>query len=238
MTGRTRAGFVGGLALFVVGAVIAGYFTLRDSGSGDGGPTTQVLMAAKTIPAGTTGSNAAAQGLVDQRSVPTSAAPADALTDVAQLAGKIAIGTVREGQILTGGQFPAAQTRIGTVRLPPNRSALALQLENVPGVAGFAGAGDRIDIYSVVRDGEGADRGVRLVMQGVEVLNVNGTTLAPVQGQPGGPGLVFLLSVTKAEAERLIYLSSFERLHFTLISEEQSPAPTPGARPADALNPA
>ncbi len=73
-------------------------------------------------------------------------------------------------------------------------------------------------------------------MQNTEVLNVNGTTLAAVQGQPGGTGLVYLLAVNPIEAERLVYLASFEDLYFSLVSKDQ-PAigETPGSSNLDAL---
>jgi Flp pilus assembly protein CpaB len=234
--GRSRATFVAGLVVFVVGAATAAYFAFREQGGEPDRPTVQVLVAVRPIPAGTTGSNAAAQGLVERRSVDAATRPENALTEVSQLAGKVSVTAVAAGQILTADQFPQAQTRIGTVRIPEDKTALALALENVPGVAGFAGAGDRIDIYAVVRAVDGGQAGVRLILQGIEVLSVNGTQLAPTQGQPGGAGLVFLLAVTPAEAERLIYLTSFERLYFSLVPRDQPPVPpTPGAGPGDVL---
>ena len=162
----------------------------------------------------------------------------DALTDTTQLAGRTAILGVSEGEILTSDQFQQAQTRIGTLKIPEGKTALAVQLSNVPGVAGFAGAGDRINVYSVVKASPEARGGpaVRLVMQNTEVLNVNGATLAASQGQPGGAGLVYLLAVTAEQAERLVYLTSFEQLYFSLVSKDQPPVGgTAGASITDAL---
>jgi Flp pilus assembly protein CpaB len=126
------------------------------------------------------------------------------------------------------------QTRIGTVAIPPGKTAVAVQLANVPGVAGFAGAGDRIDVYAVVKTSATGGPLSKLLLQSVEVLKVNGTTLAPTQGQPGGSGLVFLLAVTPTEAEQLSYLSTFEQLYFSLVPKDQATVPpTPGFGPAD-----
>jgi Flp pilus assembly protein CpaB len=163
--------------------------------------------------------------------------PPTALTDPAQLAGKTASVAIPAGRTLTADLFPAAQTRIGTVRIPPDKTALALQMANVPGVAGFAGAGDRVDVYGVSKQGSaGGNPGARLVLQGVEVLNVNGAVLAAAQGQPGGAGLVFLVAVSPVEAERLVYLTTFEQLYFALVPKDRGAvAPTPGAGPGDSL---
>jgi Flp pilus assembly protein CpaB len=128
--------------------------------------------------------------------------------------------------------FPSPQTRIGTVVIPPGKRALSLELQPVPGVSGFVGAGDLIDVYGVDK---GDTPGVRLILQGVEVLNVNGAGLPAAQGQPGGPDLVYLLAVTPAEAERLIYMTEFEKLYFDLIPKGEQPVTTPSAGPSQVL---
>ncbi len=230
-----------GLAVFIVGAA-ATYLVVR-SGDGGGGTSSgnkvPVLVAEKPIPAGTTGTAVVTQNLIKTRQVDANAKPATAVTDASQLAGKTVTLGVAEGQILTLDQFQTAQTRIGTLKIPDGKTALALQLANVPGVAGFAGAGDRVNIYGVVKPGSDPklpQGGTHLILSNTEVLNVNGTTLAATQGQPGGTGLVYLLAVTPAEAERLIYLSTFEQLYFSLVAKDAPPVSgTPGSSIADAL---
>ena len=230
-----------GLAVFIVGAA-ATYLVVR---SGDGGGATSsagkvpVLVAEKPIPAGTTGTNVVANGMIKTRQVDAAAKPATAVTDASQLAGKTVTLGVAEGQIITLDQFQTAQTRIGTLKIPDGKTALALQLANVPGVAGFAGAGDRVNVYGVVKPGsdpKNPQGATHLIMSNTEVLNVNGATLAAAQGQPGGAGLVYLLAVSPAEAERLIYLSTFEQLYFSLVAKDAAAVGgTPGASIADAL---
>ena len=232
-----------GLAVFIVGAA-ATYLVVRNTDDGSAATETgagrvSVLVAAKPIPAGTTGAAAVSGGLVKGRTIEAGAKPATALTDASQLAGKTVTLGVSEGEILTGERFQAAQTRIGTLKIPDGKTALALQMANVPGVAGFAGAGDRVNVYGAIKPGsdpkmpQGA---AHLIMQNTEVLNVNGTTLAASQGQPGGTGLVYLLAVSPAEAERLVYLSTFESLYFSLVSKDATPVgATPGSSITDAL---
>ncbi|MCA1692141.1 MAG: hypothetical protein LC733_08085, partial [Actinobacteria bacterium] len=70
----------------------------------------------------------------------------------------------------------------------------------------------------------------------VEVLNVNGATLAGGQGQPGGVGLVYLLAVNQVEAEQIVYLTSFQDLYFALTAKDRPPVDgTPGVTQDDAL---
>jgi Flp pilus assembly protein CpaB len=107
-------------------------------------------------------------------------------------------------------------------------------MQPVAGIAGFAGAGDRVDVYGVAKD-DGSPPAVRLVLQGVDVLSVNGAGLPSAQGQPGSPNLIYLLAVTPVEAERLIYLNEFDKLYFDLVPKGEGPVKTPGAGPAGAL---
>ena len=229
-----------GLAVFIVGAA-ATYLVVRnsDDASTSSAGKVSVLVAAKAIPAGTTGSSVVSQGMLKTRAVDPGAKPATAVTDPSQLAGKTVTLGVAEGEILTLDQFQTAQTRIGTLKIPEGKTALALQLGNIPGVAGFAGAGDRVNVYGVIKpdsDPKFPEGAAHLIMQNTEVLNVNGTTLAAAQGQPGGSGLVYLLAVTPTEAERLVFLASHQQLYFSLVSKDAAPVgPTPGASIADAL---
>ncbi len=230
-----------GLAVFIVGAA-ATYLVVRNSDDGTavaGAGKVTVLVADKPIPAGTTGASAVNGGLVKTKAISDAAKPATALTDISQLAGKTVTLGVSEGEILTSDQFQQAQTRIGTLKIPDGKTALAVQLANVPGVAGFAGAGDRINIYGVIKAGSDPKNPAgmaHLIMQNTEILNVNGATLAAAQGQPAGTALLYLLAVSTPEAERLIYLSTFESLYFSLVSKDSAPVgATPGSSIADAL---
>jgi len=230
-----------GLAVFIIGAA-ATYLVVRNSDDGSTSTANgrvSVLVADKPIPAGTLGTNVVAQGLIKAKTIDPGAKPATAITDPAQLAGKTVTLGVSQGEILTLDQFQTAQTRIGTLKIPDGKTALAVQLANVPGVAGFAGAGDRINIYGVIKAGSDPKNPAgmaHLIMQNTEVLNVNGTALAAAQGQPAGTALLYLLAVSPAEAERLIYLSTFESLYFSLVSKDALPVGnTPGSSIADAL---
>lgn len=229
---RTRLTLVAGFVIFVAGSAGAAYLGTRDSGgSSSASSKAEVLYAAQEVPSGTAGASALAQGLVKTKSVTPSARTRDAFTDPSQLSGRVAASSIPEGTLITADLFPEPQTRIGTLVLPPGKRALALELKNIRGVAGFVGAGDRIDVYAVATGDSGGPRGVKLVLQGVEVLNVNGTGLPSTQGQPEAIALVYLLAVTPAEAEMLVYMTEFERLYFDLVAEDEAPVTTPGFPP-------
>lgn len=234
MTNRTKAALLSGLTLVVAGGGGAAYLGTRDSGAGSAAGKVPAYYTAVAVEAGTAAAAALAEGSIRSRAVLPADLPANGITDPSQLDGRVAGSAIPAGAVLTTDMFPGPQTRIGTVVVPPGKRALSLELQPVAGVAGFAGAGDRIDVYGVVTN-EGATPGVRLVLQGVDVLNVNGAGLPSAQGQPGSPNLIYLLAVAPADAERLIYLSVFERLYFDLVPKGEGPVTTPGAGPAGAL---
>lgn len=234
MTKRTRVMLLVGLAIFAIGGGGAAYLSTR---SPDAPPAVSqkvaVLSAVGAIDPGTSGAIVLNDGRVIITALDPADVPAGAVTDATQIASGVAASAIPAGTTIIGGMFTAPQTRIGTVVIPPGRRALAVELAAVPGVAGFAGLGDRIDIYGVVKDGP--TPGVKLVQQSVEVLNVNGAGLATAQGQPGSPNLIYLLAVTPQEAERLIYLASFEKLYFDLVPKGEPPVVTPGVGAAQAI---
>ncbi len=224
-----------GVAVFVLGAG-ATFFVVR-SGGGDSkkasasGPV--VLYAAKDIPSGTTGASAFDGGLVKSRPADAKTRPAHALTDTSQLSGTKAVTAVAAGTVLTTDQFVVPQTSLGTVKIPSGKTALALQLNWIPGVAGFVASGDHIDVFAVAKDGPDAP-GAKLIMQNTEVLSVSPSGTAAQAAATVSP--TYLLAVSPAEAERLVYLTTFQQLYFSLVSKDAAASgPTPGTDAADAL---
>ncbi|MFP5317129.1 MAG: Flp pilus assembly protein CpaB [Acidimicrobiia bacterium] len=232
MQKKSKVVLLVGFLIFAGGTASAAFLGSRSGGEGSASKV-EVLYAEGPVSSGTAGSSAMAEGLLRTRKVDVATRPEGALTDPTQLSGKVAARAIPAGTVVTADMFAAPQTRIGTVQIPAGKRALALELAAVPGVAGFVGAGDLVDIYSV-SGGEGGSPGVKLVLQGAEVLNVNGTGLPSNQGQPGG-SFVYLLAVTPQEAERLIYLTEFEKLYFDLIPKGEGTVSTPGAGPSQVL---
>ncbi|MGI8984524.1 MAG: Flp pilus assembly protein CpaB [Acidimicrobiales bacterium] len=234
LTRRTKAALAGGVALLVAGGGGAVYVGTREPAVDPSAGKVPMYYAAAPVGVGTAASVALADGSIRTRTVLPEDRPLDAVTDPTQLSGRVAGMAIAPGTAITTAMFPAPQTRIGTVVIPPGKRALALEIGPLAGVAGFVGAGDFIDVYGIVQ-GAPAPPAVRLVLQGVEVLSVNGAGLPTVQGQPGSPNLIYLLAVTPVDAERLIYLNEFEKLYFDLVPAGEAPVRTPGAGPAGAL---
>lgn len=224
-----------GVVLLVAGGGGAAYLATREQAVDASAGKVALYYAVTPVQTGTAASVALANGSIRSKAVLPEERPADAVTDATQLSGRIAGATIEAGTTITTAMFPAPQTRIGTVVIPPGKRALAMEIGPLAGVAGFVGAGDLIDVYGIVKEGGATPPGVRLVLQSVEVLSVNGAGLPTVQGQPGSPNLIYLLAVTPVDAERLIYLNEFEKLYFDLVPKGEGPVRTPGTGAAGAL---
>lgn len=234
MTRRTKAALLVGFVIFVGGSSGAAYLGSRGTGSTAAPAKVPVLYTAGPVDAGMAAATAVSEGRIRSKMVAPAVRPANAVADASQLAGRVSAAAIAPNALVTSDMFTVPQTRIGSVVIPAGKRALSLELNPVAGVSGFVGAGDRIDVYGVA-NGEKTAPSVRMVLQGVEVLNVNGAGLPTAQGQPGGPNLVYLLAVAPAEAERLIYLNEYEKLYFDLVPKGEGPVATPGAGPAGAF---
>jgi len=222
------------VTLLAAGSGGAAYLGTRKAGVDVNAGKVTAYYANVPVQVGTAASTALAEGSIRSKAVLSSELPADGVRDPSQLSGRVAGVVIPAGSLVTTSMFPDPQTRIGTVVIPAGKRALALEVQPMAGVAGFVGAGDRVDVYGVVK-GEPGPPSVRLVLQGVDVLNVNGAGLPSAQGQPGSPNLIYLLAVTPVDAERLIYLNEFQKLYFDLVPKGEGPVKTPGTGLAGAL---
>jgi len=234
MTKRTRTALLAGVTLLVAGGGGAAYLGTRKAAVDTDAGKVTAYYANVPVQVGTAASTALAEGSIRSKALLAAELPADGIRDPSQLSGRVAGVVIPAGSLVTTSMFPDPQTRIGTVVIPAGKRALALEIQPLAGVAGFVGAGDRVDVYGVVKGGPGPPS-VRLVLQGVDVLNVNGAGLPAAQGQPGSPNLIYLLAVTPVDAERLIYLNEFEKLYFDLVPKGEGPVKTPGTGAAGAL---
>ena len=120
---------------------------------------------------------------------------------------------------------PAAAPTAATVAVPDGKEAVAVQVPTVPGLAGYAKIGDRVNVYGTFKDRQpnSTAKGApvaKLVIPDAEVLAVTG----PAAGAEVG-NTTYLLAVNPGGAEQVIYLASFEGIWLSL-TPESAPAIT------------
>jgi hypothetical protein len=109
------------------------------------------------------------------------------------------------------------------LRIPDGKEAVSVSVAAVPGLAGHVKTGDRVNVYGTFRDRQPNSpvRGVplaKLILSNVEVLGVSNA----------GTNVTYVLAVNAVEAEKVIYLASFEGIWLTLVRDG---APAVGGTP-------
>ncbi len=245
MAKRSNVLVVLGIAFFALGAAIVFLLVRDDTASvsaGTAGGPSQVLVATGAIAAGTTGEDLVAQGLVVSKTFDAGQVAPGAVTSTALLAGQTVAAEISEGAQLTSSSLRASQVRGASVVIPEGKQGVAVQLDFVPGVGGYVGAGDRINMYSVVRntvpDPENPEEApcnprVHLFASNIEVLDVSAEVAPRVavadqqQERLGGSPITYLVALDPIEAERVIFMTSNESLYLALSGDDVPPVSTP-----------
>lgn len=245
MAKRSNVLVVVGAALFALGVAIVFLLVRDDTTSvavGTAGSPGQVLVATGDIAAGTTGEDLVAKGMVESKAFQPGQVAPGAVTSTALLANQTVATDIAAGAQITTSSLRASQVRGASVVIPEGKQGVAVQLDFVPGGAGYVGAGDRVNVYSVVRNGVADQRDpagspcnprVHLFLTNVDVLDVSAEVAPRVavadQRQERTPGnaLTYLLALDPVEAERVIFMASHEALHLALAGGEAPPAGTP-----------
>jgi len=153
---------VGCIAAFALFNYVGG---IEDRANGDA-ERVPVLVVRADIPQGTPGEQAVEQNMIVEDEIAREFLPATRITDFDQISGKVALNNLAANQVLVDGMFvdpTTAQIGFGQ-RLEENHVAIALQVDQVAGVAGLLVPGDLVDIF------------------------VTGSSTNPETGGPGGIG--------------------------------------------------
>jgi Flp pilus assembly protein CpaB len=230
-----------GIAFFVVGGIIV-YLLTNDS---DDGPTSgatapvSVVVGTEDIPAGSLADELITAGKLQAIEIPAADLTPGAIQSLNQLTGaEFVQGFAKEQQITSTG----LQLQNRTFEIPEGYEAVAVQLDFVPGAAGYVNAGDLINLYGLYTSAVGDRLAPRaeLLLTNVEVLDVD-LSIPPRRGtastDPSQPAaqrasssaVTYLLALRTNDAEKVIYTTEFASFYATLTRDEAPPAgPTPG----------
>jgi Flp pilus assembly protein CpaB len=135
--------------------------------------------------------------------------------------------TVQAGTVVVNAAAPVAPT---SFTIPEGKQAVAVQVPFVSGLAGYAKAGDIVNVYGNIQTKDKdlpvqpSPPSSKLILPGVQVLAVTG----PAPGTDTG-NATYLLALEAAQAEQVIFFARFESLWLTLVPKGQpKPLPTPG----------
>lgn len=240
-----------GVAVFIVGAALV-LVSLKHRGasasvatnSGSRSSIPPVVVATKPMPAGTTGEALIESGAVALQTPSSASYRADDATSMTALSQQALSAPVVAGQPIETSNLHVDS---GDVTPPAGDESLALTLPSgASGVGGYVAPGDKVDVYGLVSKtstpvpATSATLPVpcttRLATQ-VTVLDVS-NQVAPYRSARAAAGrtvpgsLTFLLAVTPAQAQTLIFYTTNEALYLTTAA---STPPSSGTSACPAL---
>jgi pilus assembly protein CpaB len=241
MSRRTIALIVSVVLAAVATIALISYVRGLENKAFEGTKTVTVFVAKDTIPQGTTAEFAASNGLFERTVIPQKVVAQGAIGSLDEIKGRVAGVSILKGEQIVSARFVAPGTQGGGLPIPTGRVAMSVQVDIVPGVAGFVQPGSRISIigHMDLQPPPGATGAqarvihrVQFILQDIEVLAI-GPRVVTVQGQPPaqqqqGTQVLATLALTPQQAEKLTFFRIHGDITFTLLPQGARPTTTPG----------
>jgi Flp pilus assembly protein CpaB len=216
----------------------------------NGSDLVDVVVSKRAIPSGTSSKDLA--DAVEVKKVPAVSRPSDALTTLGDLAEKTTTVDIGAGQPLRLAFFK--DIRIRTLQVPAGKQGFAVTVDFTPAGAGYVGPGDLVNVFAnlTTRGGTvvppcgngvcdaGPNQPVassQLVLSAVQVLDVSqeiaqnagsttASTVAGTRSRPstGAAPITYLLAVDSAQAEKLVFFTTYTDLYLSLLPKDTAPA--------------
>ena len=127
------------------------------------------------------------------------------------------------------GDVTPAGAQVPSFSIPSGKQAVAVSVPFVSGVAGFVKPGDKVNLFGTIKPGSPAPKNLaptpvaKLILSDIEVLYSSATPATPA-----GTPTTFVLALSPADAEQVVYFQSFEGLYLSLARSDQGILTTPG----------
>ncbi|GAA2529950.1 Flp pilus assembly protein CpaB [Pilimelia columellifera] len=243
------------LLLAVVGCLaVVVYVRSADERAVAGRDPVKVLVAAKRIPAGTSGASLRAGGYVEQVIMPRATVPATAISELSITLDILAVtADIQPSQLLLRGMFGEPTKLTGGLALPEGKLAVSVEVSAAARVAGFVKPGANIAIFNTftVRAGKGRipsgdtsinsnaanNHATRVLLPRVEVIAVGeqgtpGSVAGATPSASDAPAkaktnatIVVTVGVIQSDAERLIHAAQTGTLYLALLDDTATIAP-------------
>lgn len=176
-----------------------------------------VLVAAKDIPAGTSGADVLDQHLLRKETVPRKAVVAGAISTPAQLAQYVATQDVYEGEQVSTRRFAPPKEQGIRSAIKGTQRAYELNGDGNQLLAGTLQNGDHVDVVGNWAVPESSSHHVtRVVLRNLLVLRAPTAGSSSTITTPGNGGSSVQLRLTDAQAQKLFWVQKNGNLWLTL----------------------
>jgi pilus assembly protein CpaB len=249
---RTIVATIVAVVLALVGGVaVLLYASGADARAVAGRQPVQVLIAAKPIPAGTTGKAIVDGGYVERVAMPAATVPTDAVSSIdAGLETLVITSELQARQLVLRGAFGEAVVRTGGLAVPDGKLAVTVEIGDAERVAGHVEAGAEVAVFDTFTVAPGPGRvpagdglaenheytqATRLLLPRVEVLAIGERVIEDEKSDEKDDAksskttkVMVTLAVSQAEAEKLVLAATTGRLYFALLSDTSDVRPGSG----------
>ena len=221
----------------------------------EGSARVEVWVVAQDISAGTTASDVQQTGRLELRDIESTFRPANAVSDLSQIQGRVAVSNLAANQILVQGMFDDPEVIETTFAdlIQPDQVAVSISIPTDRAVAGFVDPGDLVDIIALgdplppLGEEDAFDtsarqtpyqRPARYLYRGVRIIAVN-DKIVGASGEDEGvsgddesaaDGFSYTIAVPAESAQKILSVPE-ANLVFSLLPEGWEPE----ARPNDVL---
>jgi pilus assembly protein CpaB len=241
---------VAAVVLAIVAGVLAWqYLDQADERAKEDYDLVPVFVAADTIPQGTSASDAIANELITQQDFFASSVPANAVTDLEQLAGRVAAATLTAGTPIIDTLFlTPTELRGFSQTIEEGKQAISFAVDPTRGVGGFIVPNDTVNVLVTFEatplgeqqqpdeEGQPAQQAVTeeltttaYLLSGLKVLAVGQTTAtsAPEPGttedQQSVSTGVITVEADSFEAQQIVHAATQGSLYLSLNPPEADP---------------
>jgi pilus assembly protein CpaB len=207
---------------------VAVYLNGQKAAIVESGEHDTVLVAAQTIPAGTPVSELQAGQMVTLSEMPKRYIAEGALSDLSSHEDRVLAVPVSRGEHITSEKLRSSQASEVAYKLPKDKIAMAIPIDDVKGVGGRLQVGDRVVILSTFAPGPGGTDVTRVLLRDIEVLAAAGELNAK-DGGGAAEKRTITVAVSTSEAEKLVFAEEKGKVWVGLSAAgAEAPAPTQG----------
>lgn len=193
--------------------------------------TTQVLVATKVIPAGTSGANLAP--FVALKQLPKVAVVEGALTSTELVADLEATTDLQVGEQVIASRFAKPNTDVsGKVDVPTDLTQVSVQLDPQHVVGTHIAPGSKVALYISVEVNQVAV--TKLAFRDVLVTNVQGAPATPTEGDSSevapSSDVIVTFAIDPKDAGQIVWGSEFGKIYLALEPKDGDHTSTPFIR--------
>jgi pilus assembly protein CpaB len=192
----------------------------------------EILVAQEDIPRGVAAEELVAKKMVALEKVPQRFVAAGAISSARAIEGQVLSSPLTKGEQLTAARFAVPSAAGLAYSIPKEYVAIAIPVDEVKGISGLVKPGDHVAIFATFAPGPGGEENItKVLLSDAKVLAMGGNLTAEASPQSApktglasatsrsdtGVANTMTLSVTAADAEKLVFAEETGKVWVTLL---------------------